>query len=91
MRVPARGDDGRGDEGVGFAALPAAAVVLTAIDHGSEVATGGTGTELFDEKTARRSLKVSGCGGLLSSMSLGSPLSAATIILLRGRWSAMRS
>lgn len=40
----------------------AAAVVLAATDdHGSDAAAGGTGTELLDEKTARRSLKVSGC------------------------------
>lgn len=86
---PRGSSDERGDEGVGFAALPVATVALVPADHGSEAAAGGTGTELFEEKMARRSLKVSGCGGppWMSSFLL---LSAATI-LLRGRWSAMLS
>ena len=64
--------------------MPAAAVVevLAATDHGSKAAAGATGTELFDEKTARRCLKVSGCGGLPSLTSLVSTVFAAVAISL---------
>lgn len=65
----------RGGEGVLLAALrmgAVAAVLLVSTDQDSEAGTGGAGTELLEENTARRSLKVSR-GGLLSVVGVVSP------------------